>query len=424
VTNRSAITDSVLRCVMLIGLCVLPGCRFSSWGMPPQWPAMFHGTARIPSDATKEDILAVVNECTIPIHSWRATSAKVGVSGIPVPMGAMIAVEEPNHLRMKVSNPLSGQCEVEIGSNSTDLWFWMREMEPKAILAVCHQDLAVMQQQLPVPVQPDWMMEVLGVKEIDGANAELLRDPENPYIAKLVSHHTNETGHTVRKITTVDLRKGEVREHELFDADHRLVASARLTDYQKFPNTSAKLPRHIKLNWAQQDKTMTLTLNGVEINPPHMPSSLWEAPQIAGCPVKHLGRDQLMQHPTAVANRSLRDKPKAITEYELDQPSGAWMQNQFIKMPDQNGTAGKVSITSSTAEPENQRESPYFTQADLEEYRTVNAAAKSTAQDDTVAPPFPGFDNESPSSAPQPQPGNSSTADQADRRSRDGLLLQ
>ncbi|MCG6155696.1 hypothetical protein [Rubinisphaera margarita] len=419
-TKRTAQAEKLFCCMLLLCACVLPGCGTSSWGVRSQWTSMLHRSSKIAPEATKDQIVTQVNESLVPIHAWRATSAQVNVSGILVPLKAMVAVEEPNHLRLTVSSGLAGP-ELDLGSNNSGIWFWMRQAEPKAILSVSHENLTAVQRDFPVPVQPEWLMEVLCVKPIDASKAELVRNPDQPYTVKLVSHHTNESGVTVRKISTIDLRKAEVTGHELYDAEHRLIASAELSNYKEFPNTTARLPHKISLRWEQQDMQMTLSLNGVEINPPHMPSAIWDIPQMAEYPVHELGPKQLLPS-DSIAKRSLRDKPKAITEYELDEPSGAWMQNQTIKMPQEASTAagnqvepaGHASVSAPftahempAAQPTDKRErpSPFFQPDD---------------ELPTPRPAEPEVDDDTPVWArPRPE-----TTQQPERKSRDELIIQ
>jgi len=321
-------------CCWLLLVCLLasPGCQMPSAGFRPRLPSFIHRSAKIPADATKEEIVAYVNQHIEPIHSWQSTTASVHVSGMPpVPLKAMIAVEQPKKLRFNVSMGLSGQSEFNIGSSPERLWFFMRRMEPKEILTVKHEELEQLQNQMPIPFQPDWLMEVLNVSTIDASSASLVRDPDNPYIVKLISHHTNEQGTEVRKSLTIDLRKGEIREHELFDAQHRLIASAELNDYKQFPNTKARLPYSIRLKLPEQDQSVRIELRSVEINPPQLPSKLWAVPQLAGYAVREIGSEQILGSPAALANRKLRDKPKAITNYERDPQTGAWVKDQVIQ---------------------------------------------------------------------------------------------
>ncbi len=323
-------------CYWLLLVCLLasPGCQLSYAKFRPRLPSLLHRSAKIPADATKDEIVAYINQHIEPIHSWRSTTARVHVSGMPpVPLKAMIAVEQPKQLRLTISMGLSAQSELDVGSNPEGIWFYTRRMEPKEIITVKHEELEQLQNQMPIPFQPDWLMEVLNVSTIDASDAKLIRDPDYPYTAKLVSRHTNDQGREVRKILTIDLKKGEVREHQLFDSEHRLIASAELNDYKQFPNTKARLPYSIKFVFHQQnqEQSMRIELKSVEINPPQVSAEFWAVPQVAGYTVRELGREQILGSPAALANRKLRDKPKAITNYERDPQTGLWVKDQVIQ---------------------------------------------------------------------------------------------
>ncbi len=330
--QRTIAWAGMFSCWLLICVVVSPGCQTSSARFRPRLPSLLYRSAKIPADASKEEIVDYVNQHIEPIRSWQSTTARVHVSGMPpVPLKAMIAVEQPKKLRVTVSMGLSGQDEFAVGSNQERLWFFMRRMEPKEILTVRHEELERLQNQMPIPFQPDWLMEVLNVSTIDASSASLVRDPDNPYIVKLISHHTNAQGAEVRKSLTVDLRKGEIREHELFDAEHRLIASAELSDYKQFPNTKARLPYSIRLRLPEQDQSVHIELRSVEINPPQLPSNLWAVPQMAGYAVREIGSEQILGSPATLANRRLREKPKAITNYERDPKTGVWIKDQIIQ---------------------------------------------------------------------------------------------
>lgn len=348
---------------------------------------MLQRSAKIPAESSKEEIVDYVNQHITPIQSWRASSATLKVTGVPIPLSAMMAVEQPNHFRLTVAGVLSGQNELDLGSNQEKLWFWARQMEPKAVITCRHEEIEAVQDQLPVPFQPEWLMQVMCVAPISCENADLVRDPEDSYSVKLVSHHTNASGSTVRKISTIDLRKGEVRRHQLYDSNHQLLVSAELSDYREFPKTKARLPHDISLRWVQQDMKMHITLNGVEINPPHMPEEIWTIPVIADCPVHELHRDQLLQPASGATPRSLREKPKAITQYELDSPSGAWVQEQEIRVP---GQAQRQQMASTQAATDPFSVHEFQPAAATTQPQRSSEPAGKVSLSDLQPPPFPG----------------------------------
>src|SRR5262249_13163069 len=73
-------------------------------------------------DASKDDVVAYLNENTRKIRSWRTDRAKIRTRGVPVPLDATIAVESPRNFRLIVNGPLSR--EADLGSNQEHFWFW------------------------------------------------------------------------------------------------------------------------------------------------------------------------------------------------------------------------------------------------------------------------------------------------------------
>ncbi|WP_237226652.1 hypothetical protein [Rubinisphaera sp. JC750] len=423
------------RLIAVFGLLILfsslPGCATSRWNPSEQWASLVHRSAKIPADATKEEIVTYVNQHTAPIESWRSTSARLSVSGVPIPLKAMLAVEQPNHFRLSVSQGLSGQSELDLGSNPDQLWFWARQMEPKAVMTCRHQEIAAVQDQLPVPFQPEWLMEVLCVRTIDATDADLMRDPDDPHTVKLVSHHTSENGQTIRKIVTIDLRKGEVVSHQLYDSDHRLIATAELGDYREFPNTEARLPHDITLRWEQQDMKMHVSLNQVEVNPPHIPSELWDVPHMAEYPVREISRDQLVRPAERAIVRTPRDAPKTVTHYELDRGTGVWMQEQEV-VAGHDRAVRQASAAETAAAPQNPPvASATASNSTAEQAGTVSLGTLAPPTDSSSPPPFPGM-SDSPAAKPAANtqtasatewygpPGETSSG--ASKKSRQGLI--
>jgi len=415
--------------MLLVLISSLPGCATSRWNPSEQWASLVHRSAKIPADASKEEILSYVNQHTAPIQSWRSTSARLNVSGVPIPLKAMLAVEQPNHFRLSVSQGLSGQSELDLGSNPDELWFWARQMEPKAVMTCRHQEIAAVQDQLPVPFQPEWLMEVLCVRPLDASDADLMRDPDDPHTVKLVSHHTSENGQTIRKIVTIDLQKGEVVSHQLYDSDHRLIATAELSDYREFPNTSARLPHDITLRWEQQDMKMHVSLNHVEVNPPHIPTEIWAVPQMAEYPVREIRADQLVRPAERAIVRTPRDSPKTVTHYELDRKSGVWLQEQEVVAGHER--AVRQASASETAPAVTPDAVPDSATTNTESAGTVSLGTLSPSADSTSPPPFPGANDHASRSAEGTQtasatewygPPGGTTSPTAEKKSRAGLI--
>ena len=75
-----------------------------------------------------------------------------------------LACDKPRNLRMKAS--MLGNPAVDIGSNNQEFWFWTSQSEGQYVYHCAYNDLRP-GVQAQVPFQPDWIMEALGMCELD-----------------------------------------------------------------------------------------------------------------------------------------------------------------------------------------------------------------------------------------------------------------
>lgn len=251
-------------------LAAAPGCVIQQWivrntSSPPPRALM--------SDATPNQILEHLNNQRSRVVGWRSTDVRIKVRGqgvIAPSLSANISVESPKNLRFKATS-LRG-TEVDFGSNSDRFWFWMRANKPDIILTGSHDGLD-RQQVVPIPFPPSWLMESLGVIPIDPSNVQVLRDPETPDRAKLVSADQVQ-GQPVQRIMLVDLALGQIIEHALYDASGELITNAVMSDFRS-GGTGVMLPHRIVLDCADTGAELTMTIGDIEINPT-IPAATWE----------------------------------------------------------------------------------------------------------------------------------------------------
>tara|TARA_R110002072_G_scaffold303123_1_gene494765 strand:+ start:216451 stop:217302 length:852 start_codon:yes stop_codon:yes gene_type:complete len=258
--------------LVVVAVCVfagLPGCAFKDWVVrkttsPPPRALM--------TDATPEDIIEHLNRQRSQVVAWRSTDVRIKASGagaIAPSLSANVSVESPKNLRFSARS-IRG-TEVDFGSNSDRFWFWMRANEPDIVLTGSHDGLD-RQQAVPIPFPPGWLMEALGVIPIDPSTVQVLRDPETPDQAKLVSTDYVQ-GQQVQRVMLVDLVLGQIVEHSLSDANGKLITSASMSNFQ--PSAGVMLPRTIVLNCPEAGSKMTMTIGDIEVNP-SIPVATWQ----------------------------------------------------------------------------------------------------------------------------------------------------
>jgi hypothetical protein len=146
----------------------------------------------------------------------------------------------------------------------------------------------VARQNLPIPFEPEWLMEALGVAPLSAENVRMENQPNGPI--RLVSQHQIPTGQEIRKVVVVDPCRGTVIEHSTYTANGQPLVRALLQDYRLDPASGAMVARHIKLDWPQAEMSLAMDLGQIEVNPSSTAPTVWEMPMVPGCPMVNLGQ--------------------------------------------------------------------------------------------------------------------------------------
>ena len=245
----------------------------------------------IGEDATAHDIVVHLNENTHKLRGWRTTRAKIAARGnMLVPrVDASIFIESPKNFRLVAESPMGK--EVDFGSNSEQFWFWVRRNEDKQVIVASHNLDPERMRRFPFPFQPDWIMETMGVIEIDpDEELELQPGPPGSYLVSLIANRASPQGFKVRKVTVVDRRSGVIREHSLWDARSQLIAKATLSQHVRQIPSGPLIPMKVELEWPQAQVALTMTLADVDVNPGQFSQKTWTLPSFPNYEVIDLSR--------------------------------------------------------------------------------------------------------------------------------------
>lgn len=320
--GRSVRTLSGTVCLLLALQCVTTGCagmrsfafRQEPGPFGPKTPCCLSKT---PSAA---EVVAHLNENVDRIDGWRASSVRIRAQSVPIPLSGNLVVERDQRMRLEVTS-VAGK-EVDLGSNDELFWLWMRPrgQQPPAVYFASHDDMDVARQNLPLPFEPTWLMEALGVAPLSAENVQIDGEPGIAAI-KLVSHHDMPDGQRVKKVVTVHACHGYVMEHSIYDERGQPVVRALMQDYRRDVGSGAVLPRHIKLDWPQAEMSLAMDLGHVEINPPVIPAAVWTMPQVPGSALVDLG-DPRLNGGKQYASRPRRDAPPTTRNGATAQSGG------------------------------------------------------------------------------------------------------
>lgn len=242
------------------------------------------GAPRLPNPTSPqiEEVVAHLNQNTDRIQGWRAN--EVSISANHIPLSGKLAVEKGRHIRLMVSSPAGN--EVDLGSNDERFWIWSRRLKPEFVTCQ-HVNMDVARQDLGVPFEPDWLMQALGVMSLPTANLKMEMDRSHDQ-ARLIQQVTTAHGQPLRKVALVDLKRGIIIEHSLYDYNGQKIAQAKLSGHRWDKETGIVMPHRVILDCPQFHASMTMDLGKIQLNPSSIPSNLWEMPEMHGYQVVHL----------------------------------------------------------------------------------------------------------------------------------------
>lgn len=279
----SSVARSIARRTVLALSLTLVGSGCASFRTDPY---SVRARCHLPENPSQAELVRHLNKNAEGLMAWRATNARVSVQGVPISMSAMVAVEAPRNFRLLVNSGMGN--EVDLGSNTEGLWFWSRQSPQKHVFTCSHERLGVAQRRFPVPIQPDWIMEALGVIPIEERGLVMEPGPPRSRTVRLSSQHLTPEGDQVKKVVVVDTCHGVVREHALYDSEDRLVARAILSGHY-LAASNVVMPRVVQLDMPAAKANLTLNLGQVEINPEKFRDGTWSTPEMRGYPALDLG---------------------------------------------------------------------------------------------------------------------------------------
>ena len=119
----------------------------------------------LPPSPSLEQVIEVVNRNNSQIQSFSTNRATLSGPGFPT-LRASVAFQRPGRFRLRAETGLTG-AELDLGSNDELFWFWMRRNQPPAVYYCRHDQFAVSQTRQMLPFEPAWLIEALGVAELD-----------------------------------------------------------------------------------------------------------------------------------------------------------------------------------------------------------------------------------------------------------------
>jgi hypothetical protein len=234
----------------------------------------------LPTTATLEDVITVVNTNSGRIQSLHAEGAEIYVPGAPS-ASADILLERPQRFRLRAETRLTGP-EVDLGSNDELFWFWVKQSPQPALYYCAHKDFARSAARQILPVEPEWLIDAFGITTLDPNGEHSTPMPVGQGRLRIETRLPRPEGELKRAIIVDDAR-GWILEQHLYDAGGKPIASAILSGHRMDPLSQAILPKQVKIIWPISRMEMTIELKEVTVNNlTGDPRLMWAMPTYSG----------------------------------------------------------------------------------------------------------------------------------------------
>ena len=349
-TRLNELACSVMLRAMIVALvvvCTLPGCAgMRGFGNRSAVDPMAGAPKpRWAEDPQVEEVVDHLNRNVEKLHAWQANKVKIRakVDNIHVPLSGMLAVERGRHLRLVVDSLVGN--EVDIGSNDERFWVWAKRMPAPQYVSCRHEQLDDVRQSMGIPFEPEWLMQALGVSPLTVEGTKLEIEPTARQ-ARLVQQITSAHGKPLRKVVLVDLQRGVIVEHSVYDYHGQRIAVARLEDHQLDKASGAVLPRRVKLDCPQSDLSLVMQLGPIEVNPRSIPSQIWDMPKMPGYQMVDLGAAvRPGARLAAGAGLNLGVERTAASLHGTTESPIQFLPPEFSDETDDEDTSGRVKLT-------------------------------------------------------------------------------
>jgi hypothetical protein len=252
--------------------------------MRPSRPVTAHA---LPATPTLDDVVTLVNDNSSRIRSLYSTDASLHVPLLPA-LRVNLALERPRRLRLRAETGVTGP-EVDLGSNDALFWAWVRRMDPPTTFYCRHEQFSASPLRQFLPIEPDWLVEALGVSGFDPAARHSGPFPIRRGRLEIRSVFDRPDG-PLTKVTVVDAAGGWVLEQHLYDGRGTRLASSTTSSQWRDPASGAVVPRRIDIQWPTTGMSARLDLRTVEVNRlGGDPALLFELPDYPGSAVVDMG---------------------------------------------------------------------------------------------------------------------------------------
>jgi hypothetical protein len=269
----------------------------------------------LPPTPGLNDVINTINGNTAKIQSLATDDASISVPFMPS-LRAHLYIDRPRRFRLMGETMITGQ-EVDLGSNDDIFWFWIKRNPQPAVFYCRHDQFATSLARNMLPVEPDWVIEALGIVTLDpnGQHSGPVRSGQGRL---RIETAIDTVRGRMTKVTEVDENQGWIVGQHLYDSERRLVASSLASRHGREPVTGVVLPARIEVQTPASDTapqfSMRLDLKNVRVNQlPVNPERFWTLPSYPNASPINLADPNLRMVDPRYAPQSTAPQPTVPT---------------------------------------------------------------------------------------------------------------
>ncbi len=135
-----------------------------------------------------------------------------------------------------------------------------------------------------IPVDPNWLIEALGVVTFDPSWRHLGPSSLGGGRIEIRSEQpASESLDPLKRIVVLDELRGIVLEQHLYNSSNQRIATSKLSKHQHDPTTGVTMPRRVEIEWPATKFSLTIDLTDLQINQVGGdPRQLFTRPQYPG----------------------------------------------------------------------------------------------------------------------------------------------
>ncbi|TWU51130.1 hypothetical protein [Rubripirellula reticaptiva] len=209
----------------------------------PPAPVVFNETP------TLQEVASVVNR-TASVQQLSTNSASVemlSMPSLPRLSSATMNLQRDRNLRLRASIPILLGMGLDMGSNDEVFWFEVPEDMSKKLYYANHQQYKQQLDRAILPVDPTWIMDALGLAQIDPAT--VIAGPIALPDGKLQVRSTipSPSGNYQRDLF-IHPKAGYITDQFLYNPLGRLVAQSQASNHKYYDAQQCALPHRVDIN--------------------------------------------------------------------------------------------------------------------------------------------------------------------------------